>query len=278
MSVENSPQKKKKQVLFIVLAFLVIVVISGVILTMIIWQGRDPVSQGQELPGTSSPTLPGASPTSMLTPTPFFFDDFADNAKEWALTREDNTTGYQRLLRDNQMILGSTNGLTLVQNIPTNASYEDFVLTTTFTFLSGDANDSLGLYLRGDRTLDHNYRIDIFGDNTLAITKEFLGPDDETHTMMLRERAQTPLLNADGESNVLTVMMKGPYLYILLNGEVAIAIVDADYIQGQIALFVRNGATSEGVSVAFDQIEIKAVPVEATPTSMLTPTPTTESW
>jgi hypothetical protein len=243
---------------------------------------QTPSSTATSTATSTTPTLTG-SPALTPTATPFFSDDFADNSKAWTVSQENDASGYLRLLNNNQLTLRVTNHQPLIEVLPTNANYGDFILTTTFTFLEGDNHDSVGLYLRGNGRLDRDYRIDIFGDNMLSLTKEFLNSDDQPQTMTLQEPAISPLLKPVGEQNILTVMMKGPYILIMINGQTAASIVDSDYAQGQIALFAHNGETSNGVSVAFHQIEVKPIPTPpaadatATATGTTTATPATST-
>ncbi len=270
----KSHRRKPRRSFLGLLCLLLLLLLSSVILVLTIKDNeKDTIAQSSPRTTTPATTTPTLTPSVTLnpTPTPFFFDNFTDNSKAWTVSRNNDTSGYQRVLNNNQLILKDTNRQTLVEALPTNATYDDFILTTTFTVLEGDKNDSIGFYLRGNVRLDRDYRIDIFGNNTFSISKEFLTPDEKPQTMTLQEPAISSLLKPKGEQNTLTVMMKGPYLLMLLNGRVAASVIDSDYTEGQIALFARNGTTSSGVAVAFDTIEVKPVPQ---PPTEQTPTPT----
>jgi hypothetical protein len=54
--------------------------------------------------------------------------------------------------------------------------------------------------------------------------------------------------------------MEGPEMILVLNGAVIKSIEDTDYTRGQIALFVENGSTSDGVTANFSNIVICSAP------------------
>jgi hypothetical protein len=223
---------------------------------------------------TPDATVSALSPTVSLTPTPLFFDDFLESSQGWALSGPNDTSGYQRTMVGNQLMLSDTNHEILIESLPTNTTFSDFSLTVTFTFLKGDQNDSVGLYLRGDSNLDHDYRIDIFGDNRVAIKKEFLSPDKTAQTDILAGPTSSPLLMPKNQANTLTVMMKGPFMVLAINGTIAASLVDADYVRGQIALFVNNGLTSDGVSASFSSVRVDPAPDQVPGFPAYPPTPT----
>jgi hypothetical protein len=171
-------------------------------------------------------------------------------------------------------VLSDTNHQILIESLPTTATFSDFSLTATFTLLKGDENDSVGYYLRGDSNLDHDYRIDIFGDNRFAIKKELLNPDKTAQTDILTGPTLSPLLRSKSQANTLTVMMKGPFMVLAINGTIAASLVDADYSRGQIALFVNNGSTSDGVSASFSSVRVDPAPNQLPGFPAYPPTPT----
>ncbi len=214
---------------------------------------------GNKTTPTSTPTpIPTATdtPTEQVTPTPtpLFSDDFSnDNLRGWYIS---NVTGYTRLLVGSGLELTDTNHKSLIESLPTTHKFDDFSLTVMLTLQQGDNNDSTGIYLRGDSNLDHDYRIDIFGNSTYTISKEYLDTDNTPQTMYLVPPTHTSLLKPMGATNMLNVIMKGPTMQLLVNGSIVNTISDPDYTKGQIALFVTNGATSQGVTAIFSSIEI----------------------
>jgi hypothetical protein len=150
----------------------------------------------------------------------------------------------------------------LVESVPSSTVFSDFALTTTFTLPEGDKNDSVGLFLRGDSNLDHDYRIDIYGDSTYTVSKESLDEDNQQIIKTLVDHTQTPWLRDLRKSNTLTVIMEGPVIVLILNGAIIKSIDDTDYVHGQIALFVENGSTSDGVTANFSSIVICSAPAQ----------------
>lgn len=201
---------------------------------------------------TQTPTLTGTA-----QPQPLFFDDFVDSDKGWSLT---SVSGYTRKIENGNLILADENHNILTESLPTSATFNDFMVTVTFTLLKASREDSVGIYMRGDSYLDHDYRLDIFGDNTYAISKEFLDQSREPQVNFLVKPTTTTALHLVGQQNIITVIMKGPKLVLLINGTVVNSALDTDYVSGQIALFVQNSEASRGVKATFSSVAVYPVP------------------
>jgi len=274
---ENHKQHKPRK-LIVILCLLLILVGSGIFLFANTRNQGNTTSQTHHTSATRSnvasvsPTPPTQTPLPMpsLTPTPqpLFFDYFLDNNKGWLTS---NVAGYTRAVDESGLYLSDTNHKILVESLPTNTTFDNFTLTTTFTFQRGDAHDSIGLYLRGDNNLDHDYRIDIYGNNMYAISKEALDSNHKQITTVLAGPANTEALKQPGHENTLTVTMVNTLMVLTINGIVVSTINDADYTRGQIALFVQNGMTSDGVDALFSSVLVNRILVEATPSPMMTP-------
>ena len=218
---------------------------------------QDPVSP-MTTPSPTDPPSVTATATGEVTPTPtpLFSEDFLDNDKGWYIS---NVAGYTRLLMVAGLELTDTNHKSLIESLPTTHSFDDFSLTTTLTMEQGDKNDSVGLYLRGDSNLDHDYRINIYGDNTYAISKEYLDTKNAPQSLYLVPPTHLSQLKAQGAPNKVMVTMQSSTLQLLVNGKDITTISDTDYTKGQVALFVTNGTTSPGVTAIFSTIEITAL-------------------
>ncbi len=265
---ENTFVVKHRRLLVAIVCLLLLLLASSILLVTTIKGSRGNSPYSAHRRGSAGSTVtPGATPSIFLTPTPLFSDDFSNNSKGWAMSKG----GYTRSLDQDQLTLSATNHQILTESLPTSTTFSDFTLITTFTFVKGDAHDSVGLYLRGDSNLDHDYRIDIFGNNTYVISKESLDVSNIEETMTLINPTRTSHLLPTGQANTLTVMMKGSSLVLQINGATVESITDTDYTHGQIALFVENGATSDGVTATFSHIEVNPapdqVPAQATPTA-----------
>jgi Domain of Unknown Function (DUF1080) len=205
---------------------------------------------------TSTTTETGITPT----PTPLFSDNFIDNSQGWYVN---NSEGYTRSLTPNGLTLTDTNHNPMIESLPTNHKFDDFILTTTLTLKQSDTNDdSAGVYLRGDSNLDHDYRIDIFGNNTYAITKEYLDTYNTPQALYIIAPSHATSLKARGTPNTLTIIMTESTLILFINNKLVNVIIDEDYTHGQIALFVANSATSAGVTAVFSSITINAAPTQ----------------
>ncbi len=246
--------KHKKQVQrFIVYSTIVLVfIVGGIFLAL---RGAN------EQASTASRPQKTSTPTQLLTATgtvqPLFWDDFVDNSKGWSVVNE---TGYTRTFQDGALILSSTTHNVLVESLPTRTVFTNFALTMTFTLAQGDQNDSVGLYLRGDSNLDHDYRIDIFGNNTYAISKEALAANNMLEQTYLVRPSPTPLLKPEGQKNKLVVSMQGSTMTVQINGVPLHSLTETSYTRGQIALFVANGQTSNGVTAKIHDLVIYPLP------------------
>jgi len=159
-----------------------------------------------------------------------------------------NVVGYKRSLTSNGLMLTNTNNNPMIESLPISQKFNDFSMTTTFTLLQGDKNDSVGIYLRGDSNLDHDYRIDIFGNTMYAISKEYLDTQNTPQILYLVPPSHASSLKPRGEANTLTIIMEDTTMILLINDKLANVIIDKDYTRGQIALFAAHGTTSSEVT------------------------------
>jgi hypothetical protein len=251
--------KKNKTKVWLVFAVtgLLVIVLSGTLLYLL--------RGGEGKAKTANPTTPTAStvtPTPTLTgtaqPQPLFFDDFVDSDKGWSLT---SVSGYTRKIENGNLILADENHNILTESLPTSATFNDFMVTVTLTLIQANREDSVGLYMRGDSYLDHDYRLNIYGDNTYAISKEFLDQSREPQVNFLVKPTTTTALHPVGQQNIITVIMKGPKLVLIINGTVVNSVHDTDYISGQLALFVQNSEASRGVMATFSSVAVYPAPL-----------------
>lgn len=202
---------------------------------------------------------PSPPPTNVVADQPLFFDNFANTSKGWSLG---SVSGYTRSIENSALTLADANHKTLTESLPTNALFDDFMVTVSFTLLQASSDDSVGLYLRGDSNLDHDYRIDIFGDNSFAINKELLDSKHIPQVRALVNQTKTSAIHPPGQQNNVTVAMKGSLLVLLINGIVIDSVIDTDYTTGQIALFVQNSNASSGVEASFSSVAVYPAPQE----------------
>lgn len=213
----------------------------------------------------TTPTANATTPTAAVTPTPapLFIDNFADASKGWDTT---GGSGYSRTIANNALTLTDSNHKILPETLPTNTTYDDLSVTSTFTLVQADQNDGAGIYVRGDSNLDHDYRVEIFGDATYAIGKEYIDSNNNPTVTALVQPTSSSAINPKGQSNKVTVILKGSTIVLLINGTFITSITDTSYTKGQIALFVQNGDTSSGATASFSSIEVDPAPAQL-PTS-----------
>src|SRR5947207_11028653 len=243
--------------------FLLIMVISGTIFFYVQGKSSKTSSNGNSaVSPTARKATPTPTPTAQSTPQPLFSDDFTDKSKGWYLG---SASGYTRVIDNNTLTLADSNHTILTESLPTNTSFDDFMVSVTFTILQANQDDSIGLYLRGDSNLDHDYRIDIYGNNTYAISKEFLDASKSQQVVSLASRSAATALKPVGQPNTITAIMKGPELVLMINGTLVNSVTDTDYTSGQIALFVQNSETSSEVEASFSSVVVYPAPGQLPP-------------
>jgi hypothetical protein len=239
-------------------AGVLVLVLGSSIIIFAQGKGKNPaISHTSSVSQTEKKPSPTPTPTTPLIQQPLFFDNFVDASKGWSLGR---VTGYTRLIENNTLTLADANHTILTESLPANTTFNDFAVTVSFTLLQASRDDSVGLYLRGDSNLDHDYRLDIYGNNTFEISKEFLDTSKVPQVKVLVNPSSASTLNAVGQQNTITLMMKGSILVLLINGTVTSTVIDTDYTSGQIALFVQNSGTSSGVEASFSSVVVYPAP------------------
>lgn len=243
--------KVKVRLLFLVTSLLVITLGGSLVF---LWKesGNAGKKVVQKSASTATPTL-----TATTQIQPLFFDDFVNSHKGWSLT---SVPGYTREIENGNLTLADEKHTILTESLPTSANFDDFTVTAILTLEQANPDDSVGLYMRGDSYLDHDYRFDIYGDNTYAISKEFLDQSRTPQDQFLIHPTATHALHPVGQQNIITVMMNGPQMVLLINGTNVNSVTDTDYTSGQIALFVQNSPMSSGVKASFSSVAIYSVP------------------
>lgn len=270
------PRPGQKKMVIAVLTC-VAILIFGLLGGSVFWFLR----KGNTVVGSTNKNILSATPSSAptwvptaITPPPasLFYDTFVDNKHGWSLS---GTGGDLRILTNAHLILANTNpDSILIESVPTSTTLDDYVISVDFTLDLGDAHDSMGLYVRGDSHLDHDYRIDINGNKTIDVAKEWLDSTQTPQNTFLASPQMTSLLNPPGSLNTLTVFLIDQSITVLVNNVALTTITDPTYANGQVALFVHHGSSSEGAIYSFSRVEIDhlASPL-ATPSSTLELTP-----
>lgn len=274
VSEKKRPRKYSRLLIWVAL-ILFVVLCASAISNAQIQRGGDSITGTATSAITKTATKPpatptvAATPTIMQTPEALFSEDFNDNHNGWAV----NTAEYVRTLKDQKLTLSVTNHTILTENVPIETPLSNFTLSTNFTLENVGKDDKMGLYLRGDGNLDHDYRIDIYGNNTITINKEYL--DATTGASQSEELARisrkNSVLNPIGQENSLEVEMNGPDITLWINGVEVKTLQDYDYTTGQVALFVSNGWSSNVATVSFSSLDITSIP---NPLPDVTPSPT----
>jgi hypothetical protein len=250
----------KTRIIFAFALLLILLAGSGIFFSIRARTSGQPRVDGTAT-STSVPTrAPTITPSVSPTPQPLFYDDFTGPNQGWYL---DSLAGYTRIIMNDSLVLEDANHSVLTESLPTTQTFSNYTLSVDFTMLQANAADSIGVYLRGDSNLDHDYRIDIYGNNTYSVSKEYLDANKVPQaTFLVAPTMAWPLLPL-GQQNVLTVTMQGPEMDISINGTMVNTVIDSDYTSGQIALFVQNSASSSGVKAAFSSVSVTSLPEQA---------------
>jgi hypothetical protein len=201
------------------------------------------------------------SPTSIYTETPpaqsEFYDTFENNDLGWSVS---STAGYYRTVKAGALTLMNTNvGTTMVESLPTNSTFDNCTVIVNLTILQANLDDSIGMYVRGDTTLERDYRIDLNGNGTFDITKEYLDSRNNPQSAIILGPKIDPALNPQGERNTITLTMYGSQLQLFINNVKVGEVIDSDYISGQVALFTHLGKSSQDVAASFSRVEIDKI-------------------
>ena len=258
---ERPKKRNVKTILIVSIITLLLVILTSGVLIFFYEVGNLASTARGNATATSQHGTPISTGQSSIKP--LFSDNFSDVSKGWAVG---SASGYTRVISNNTLTLANENHTTLTESLPTDLNFDNFSLTVTFTLLQATASDSVGLYVRGDTNLDHDYRIDFYGNDTYAITKEYLDKQDFPQEISLQPATFTSSLQPMGEQNTATVIMKGPDLELIINKKVVKSVTDYDYTSGQIALFVHNSLASNEVEAVFSSVVVYPLPT-------VTPTP-----
>ncbi len=261
---EPPPSKERTRTRYILSVSLLILVLLGSSIFLLLRNGPPSAVVGRK----TTPTPMATSPV-VITPTAAaFYDTFIDNRHGWSLA---NGNGFMRTLTNSTLTLANLRShTTLVESLPDNNSYRNFKLVVDFTLVKAGANDSTGVYVRGDSNLDHDYRVDINSNNTIDIAKEYLDTNGMPRSIIQAGPFVTPALHRQGLRNTLIVVMNEAEMTLFVNDVKVGSMIDTDYPTGLIALFAHNGGNSKGVTVSFFRIELDQLP-------SITPTPTTSN-
>ena len=256
-SDEQTPRPKRGPNVFLIVCTIILLLALGISGLLFLLR-----SQGNAASPMTNKVTPTPTPTEISTVTPppqsVFYDTFVNNDLGWSLS---NTAGYIRTLSNGMLTLTDTNpNTTLVESLPTDTTWDNFMVTVDFTIVKASREDSAGIYLRGDSNLDHDYRVEINGDGTFDIAKENLDTNEHPSSTILDGPHTSSALHRLGEQNTLMVIMTGPHLVLFINNVEVSSITDTDYATGQVALFVRADETSSTVTASFGKIEVDRPP------------------
>ena len=255
LSIPPQRGKKQSRLILACLAVLILILVGGSLSWFLLSGIHSPARASRSnvpVTATSSPTWMPTEVTPPVAAT--FYDTFVNNKHGWSLS---GTGGDLRILTNNQLILANMNPDTpLIESVPAGTTLDDYVVSVDFTLHLGDAHDSVGLYVRGDSHLDHDYRIEITGNKTIDVAKEWLDTHQTPQSTLLMPLRTTHLLNPPGKSNTLTVFLIDQTITVLVNNVALTMFTDSSYTSGQVALFVHHAQSPRGAIYSFSRVEI----------------------
>ncbi len=257
--MRNANSTKRRRILFFAtyVLLLILVITAGIFIFLQVKDSKADNTNNYTATPAGEHATPAITLTAKATNEPLFYDDFADTSKGWY---QGSIPGYTRVIANNTLTLADANHKILPESLPTTELFKDFQVNVTFTLLQATGDDSVGLYVRGDSYLDHDYRIDIYGNSMYTISKEALDIGEPPQVQYLAEPTKVSTLKPPGQPNMICVMMKGSQLVLEVNGKVVNSVTDSTYTSGQIALFVQNSAASGGVEASFKSVTVYPAP------------------
>ena len=241
------PNRVNRVLLLIAAVFLLIL---SIIIVVSKSQRSHPASE------SDIPTASSATPIYLDTPPAQseFYDTFKNNAQNWSVS---NASGYDRMISHGGLTLTNTNqNSTLIESIPNNSSFANCTVIVDLTMLRVGPSDSVGIFFRGDTNLEHDYRIDLYGDGTFDIVKEYLDTTNNPQFVVLAKAKINNILKPLGSPNTILLAMDGPQMRVYINNLRVSAVTDSAYTAGQIALFAQANGESPEVQVFFSRVEI----------------------
>jgi hypothetical protein len=251
----DRPRRITRIIFIALIVILLLLSISGLVFIV--------KSRNKDFQLATNTAIPAStpSPTSIYLETPpaqsEFYDTFKNNALGWSVS---STAGYYRTVKAGVLTLMNMNaGTTMVESLPTNSTFDDGTIIVDLTILKESVDDSVGLYVRGDTNLEHDYRIDLNGNGTFDIAKEYLDSNNNPQSAILLGPKTDPVLNPQGERNTITLAMFGSQIQLFINKVKVGDVIDSDYTSGQVALFIHLGASSHDVEASTSRVEIDKI-------------------
>jgi len=122
-----------------------------------------------------------------------------------------------------------------------NTNFANFAYQVQMTITKGDAG---GVFFRGNRSAFHFYLLSIGKDGTfdLFVSK------DQNHSSDLNFGNSPAIKKGLGQTNLITVVVRGKNIYFYINKQYAGSVVDNTYTSGQIGVFVDAHSTATDVA------------------------------
>jgi hypothetical protein len=254
-STRRRRRRKRTNLLVPVLAVLTVIVLAG---SGLFVYATTKTSGSVSATPTAMSQL--ASPTVLSNQPPLFMDDFANNNENWNLR---TAAGFGATIGNNKLTMKEDNHRIFQEPVPATVP-NDFMVTTTFTLVQGDSNDSIGLQLRTGQDNSQGYVVEVYGDNTFDIVKVAPAPNDpnKLEFTTLSAPASSAAIKAKGTQNTMMVIMKGSNMVVQFNGTVVKTLTDASFPGGSINLFQVNGNTSNGTLATFTNVAVYSAPAQ----------------
>ena len=128
-----------------------------------------------------------------------------------------------------------------------NTNFANFAYQVQMTITKGDAG---GVFFRGNRSAFHFYSLSIGKNGTfdLFVSK------DQNHSSDLNFGNSPAIKKGLGQTNLITVVVRGKNIYFYVNKQYAGSVVDNTYTSGQIGVFVDAHSTATDVAFKHAQV------------------------
>jgi hypothetical protein len=176
------------------------------------------------------------------------------------------------LFSDNSQVLLTVPESDRVQShlLPANLP-KDLTVTVNFTLQKASADDSAGILLRTSITSGSNpqtiaYWVEIYGNNTLDIWKNYVDPTDSTKVRgtALTGPSHFSAMRPQGQSNKMTVIIKGASIVLFINDQFVATVTDIEsstaLTTGDTRLFVYTGKSGIATVASFQSVAVYPAP------------------
>ena len=129
-------------------------------------------------------------------------------------------------------------------------NYSNYIFQAQVTVVSGH---SAGIVFRADSTNDEGYQFRISTDGTSILNKSYLGSQGQYEQDTLFSGHGLSIAGTN-QPNLVSVMVRGSYISLFVNGKYMDSVSDSTYQSGQIGVYTDSDASA--VDAAFHNVRV----------------------